>query len=89
MQKATTVDGCVIAFRHDIKSLLRARVREAIENLNRELRRRTKTQGSFSTENAGVTLVWALVAFGQIEMRRIVGYQDLSLLVDKHHQAAA
>ena len=31
MQKATTVDGCVIAFRHDIKSLLRARVREAIE----------------------------------------------------------
>jgi len=31
MQKATTVDGCVIAFRQDIKNLLRARVREAIE----------------------------------------------------------
>ena len=57
--------------------------------LNREFRRRTKTQGSFSTENAGVTLLCALVAFGQIEMRRIVGYQDFSLLVDKHHQAAA
>jgi len=72
------------------KSMWKAlRSTNAIENLNREFRRRTKTQGSFSTENAGVTLLWALVAFGQIEMRRIVGYQDFSLLVDKHHQAAA
>ena len=31
----------------------------AMENLNREFRRRTKTQGSFSTEAAAVTLLWA------------------------------
>jgi transposase-like protein len=52
----------------------------ALENLNREFRRRTKTQGSFSTEAAGVTLLWGLVAFGQITLRRLNGYKALQLL---------
>ena len=60
----------------------------AIDNLNRDFRRRTKTQGSFSTEAAGVTLLWALVAFGQVEMRRIVGYREFCPPVAKSHQAA-
>ena len=72
------------------KSMWKAlRSTNAIENLNREFRRRTKTQGSFSTEAAGVTLLWALVAFGQIEMRRIVGYRDFRPLVANNHQQAA
>jgi transposase-like protein len=33
------------------------RTTNALENLNRELRRRTKTQASFSTEQAAVTLL--------------------------------
>jgi transposase-like protein len=37
----------------------------SLENLNREFRRRTKTQGSFSCESAAVTLLYGLVAFGQ------------------------
>jgi len=48
-----------------------------IERLNLELRRRTKTQGSFPTEAAALTLLWGLVAFGQVEMRRIRGYKDM------------
>lgn len=48
-----------------------------IERLNAELRRRTKTQGSFPTEQAALTLLWGLVAFGQVEMRRIRGYRDM------------
>ncbi len=63
------------------KSLWRSvRTTNALENLNREFRRRTKTQGSFATEAAGLTLLWGLVAFGQIRLRRINGYQDLPLL---------
>ncbi len=56
------------------------RTTNALENLNREFRRRTKTQGSFSTEAAGVTLLWSLVAFGQIRMRRIDGHRFLAQL---------
>ncbi len=70
------------------RSLWRStRTTNALENLNREFRRRTKTQGSFSTEAAGVTLLWGLVAFGQIRMHRINGYQDLHRMLDR--QAAA
>ena len=54
------------------------RTTNSLENLNREFRRRTKTQGSFSTEAAAVTLLYGLVAFGQIAMRRITGHQHVA-----------
>jgi putative transposase len=53
------------------------RTTNSIENLNREFRRRTKTQASFSTEQSALTLLYGLIAFGQIGMRRIHGYQHL------------
>lgn len=53
------------------------RTTNPIENLNREFRRRTKTQASFPGEEAAVTLLFGLVAFGQIKLRRIDGYQHL------------
>jgi putative transposase len=65
------------------------RTTNAVENLNRELRRRTKTQASFSTEEAAVTLLYGLVAFGQIKLRRIDGHRGLSALVTKQSAAAA
>ncbi len=65
------------------------RTTNPLENLNREFRRRTKTQGSFSTEAAGVTLLWGLIAFGQIRMRRIDGYQHLYTIIDHQEEAAA
>ena len=57
------------------------RTTNSIENLNREFRRRTKTQASFSSEDAGVTLLFGLVAFGQIQLRKIDGHDHVSKLL--------
>ena len=65
------------------------RTTNSIENLNREFRRRTKTQGSFSTEEAAVTLLYGLVAFRQIEMRRICGYKHVAELLASATRSAA
>ncbi len=71
------------------KSMWRSlRTTNSIENLNREFRRRTKTQSSFSTEASAVTLLFGLVAFGQIEMRKINGYQQMSDLASLMAAAA-
>jgi transposase-like protein len=57
------------------------RTTNPIENLNREFRRRTKTQGSFSTEDSALTLLWGLIAFGQIRMRKIDGFEQTPMLL--------
>lgn len=61
----------------------------ALETLHREFRRRTKTQGSFATEQAALTLLWGLVAFGQIRLRRMDGYRHLKKLLDAPWTQAA
>ena len=63
------------------------RTTNALENLNREFRRRTKTQASFSSEESAVALLFGLIASGQIQLRRIDGYQRLSK-VPEHAEAA-
>ncbi len=64
------------------KAMWRAlRTTNTLENLNREFRRRTKTQASFSTEEAAVTLLFGLVAFGQIQLRKIDGHRHVSALL--------
>ena len=65
------------------------RTTNALENLNREFRRRTKTQGSFSSEEAALTLLYALVAFGQIRLRKINGHRHLAALLTQRQGAAA
>jgi transposase-like protein len=65
------------------------RTTNSIENLNREFRRRTKTQASFSTEEAAVTLLYGLVAFGQIQLRRICGYTHVAELIEPRKEVAA
>ncbi len=65
------------------------RTTNSLENLNREFRRRTKTQASFSTEGAALTLLYALVAFGQILLRKIDGYRDLGKLMLERNKRAA
>ena len=65
------------------------RTTNSIENLNREFRRRTKTQASFSTEEAAVTLLYGLVAFGQIQLRRICGYEHVAELIESQEDVAA
>ncbi len=64
------------------------RTTNALENLNREFRRRTKTQASFSTEESGVTLLFGLLASGQIQLRRIDGYKKLGEVLESWTKAA-
>ncbi len=54
------------------------RTTNALENLNREFRRRTKTQASFTTEESAIALLFGLVASGQIKLRCIDGYHHLA-----------
>ncbi len=65
------------------------RTTNTLENLNREFRRRTKTQASFSTEEAAVTLLYGLVAFGQIQLRKIDRHRHVSELLTPIEEAAA
>ncbi len=64
------------------------RTTNALENLNREFRRRTKTQASFSSEESAVALLFGLIASGQIQLRRIDGYQRLSEVLERAEVAA-
>ena len=64
------------------------RTTNPLENLNREFRRRTKTQASFSTEEASLTLLFGLVASGQIQLRRIDGYKKLPEVIESWNKAA-
>ncbi len=61
----------------------------SLENLNREFRRRTKTQASFPNEDAAVTLLYGLIAFGQIRMRKIDGHRTLADLIKRQADQAA
>jgi transposase-like protein len=72
------------------KAMWRAlRTTNPLENLNREFRRRTKTQASFGQEASAVTLLYGLVAFGQIRMHKIDGHRELKALVAKMNVQAA
>ena len=72
------------------KSMWRSlRTTNALENLNREFRRRTKTQASFSTEEVGLTLLYGLVAFGQIQFHKINGYRQVASLLPSQEANAA
>jgi transposase-like protein len=65
------------------------RTTNMLENLNREFRRRTKTQASFGTEAAALTVLYGLVAFGQIALRRIDGAKHLRSFLEKSWQKVA
>jgi len=53
------------------------RTTNAIERLNGEFRRRVKTQSSLPDARTAERLLFGLVISGQIQMRRIDGWQDL------------
>ena len=57
------------------------RTSNVIERLNGEFRPRTKTQGSFPTEEAALVLLFGLVASGRIQMRKIDGYYRMHEVV--------
>jgi hypothetical protein len=51
-----------------------------------ELRRRTKTQALFVTEDGTLTVLYGLVACGQIQLRPIDGHHHLPAFVGKTWQ---
>ena len=61
----------------------------SLENLNREFRRRTKTQASFPNEDSALTLLYGLIAFEQIRMRKINGHHALADLIKRQAEQAA
>jgi transposase-like protein len=64
------------------------RTTNQIERLNGEFRRRTKTQGSFSNEKAALVVLWALVALGHIQLRKIAGWKDMPEIASMLNEAA-
>jgi putative transposase len=54
------------------------RTTNAIERLHEEFKRRIKTQTVLPSADTAAMLLWALLASGQIIMRKVDGWQTLS-----------
>ena len=54
----------------------------AIERLHEEFRRRIKTQAVLPDAETAPMLFWALLASGQIVMRKVDGWETLSRPID-------
>jgi transposase-like protein len=65
------------------------RTTNTLENLNREFRRRTKTQASFGTDAAALTVFYGLVAFGHIQLRKPDGHRQLPSFLANEWQNVA
>lgn len=66
------------------------RTTNAIERLHEEFKRRIKTQTVLPSAETAAMLFWALLAAGQISMRKIDGWQTLAAkLSDQHVDLAA
>jgi putative transposase len=67
-----------------------ARTTNAIERLHEEFKRRIKTQTVLPSADTAAMLFWALLASGQINMRKIDGWQTLATkLIDQPIDRAA
>ena len=67
-----------------------ARTTNAIERLHEEFKRRIKTQTVLPSSDTAAMLFWALLASGQIIMRKVDGWQTLpTQLTDQPLDAAA
>lgn len=53
------------------------RTTNALERINEEFRRRTKTQASLPSQDAVLLLLFGLLRSGQVRLRALVGYQDM------------
>src|SRR5213078_4936278 len=61
-----------------------ARTTNAIERLHEEFKRRIKTQTVLPSADTAAMLFWALLASGQINMRKIDGWQTLGAAVRRY-----
>ena len=54
------------------------RTTNALERINEEFRRRTKTQASLPSQDSVLLLLFGLLRSGQVKLRALVGYQDMA-----------
>ena len=67
-----------------------ARTTNAIERLHEEYKRRIKTQTVLPSADTAAMLFWALLASGQINMRKVDGWQTLAAKpIDQQFDLAA
>ena len=66
-----------------------ARTTNAIERLHEEFKRRIKTQTLLPSADTAAMLFWALLASGQIIMRKVDGWQTLTTNIDRPIDLAA
>jgi transposase-like protein len=66
--------------RYPVSQWKALRTTNALERINEEFRRRTKTQASLPSEEAVILLLFGLVRSGQIVLRRQVGWQDMRII---------
>ena len=65
-------------------------VTNAIERLHEEFKRRIKTQTVLPSADTAAMLFWALLASGQINMRKVDGWQTLATKpIDQQFDLAA
>lgn len=64
------------------------RTTNALERINEEFRRRTKTQASLPSEDSVLLLLFGLLRSGKIKMRKIDGWEDLPKRPAKRAEAA-
>ena len=55
-----------------------ARTTNAVERLHEEFKRRIKTQTVLPSAETAAMLFWALLAAGQVTMRKVDGWQTLA-----------
>jgi putative transposase len=65
------------------------RTTNAIERLHEEFKRRIKTQTVLPSADTAAMLFWALLASGQINMRKVDGWQTLATPIDQPIDLAA
>jgi putative transposase len=63
------------------------RTTNALERINEEFRRRTKTQASLPSEEAVLFLLFGLLRSGQVTLRRLVGWHDLATISEQPEAA--
>jgi len=56
------------------------RTTNALERINEEFRRRTKTQASLPSQDAVLLLLFGLLRTGQVKLRRLDGWQEMKQL---------
>ena len=64
------------------------RTTNALERINEEFRRRTKTQAMLPGEDAVLVLLFGLLMSGQIRSRKLDGWQELPAVMATRRQAA-